>query len=122
MVMEIDSLMPTRHANQLVLVGDQEQLGPVYEYEFEGEKSLFSRLITRGYKSCFLSNQYRMHDSLLIVPNVNFYKNRIESHYVQPDDKTFLYLDSPFIFIDICKGQEEWENNSCKNSTEVIAI
>ena len=105
MVKEIDSLMPTRDALQLVLVGDQKQLGPVYEYQFKGKKSLFSRLIKLGYKSSFLSNQYRMHDSLLIVPNDRFYDNKIESHYLQPHDKTFLYLDSPFIFIDVCKGR-----------------
>ena len=79
MIKEIDSLMPTRHAKQLVLVGDQQQLGPTYEYIFEGEHSLFSRLIKIGYETFFLSNQYRMHDSLLIVPNISFYKQRIQS-------------------------------------------
>jgi hypothetical protein len=63
-----------------------------------------------------------MHDSLLIVPNASFYKNRIESHYVQPNDKTFLYLDSPFIFIDVYKGKQEFVGTSCKNSSEVASI
>ena len=64
-----------------------------------------------------------MHDSLLIVPNASFYKNRIESHYVQPNDKTFLYLDSPFIFIDVCdNSREEFVGTSCMNLSEVAAI
>ena len=123
MVKEIDSLMPTRDAYQLVLVGDQQQLGPTYEYNFEGEQSLFSRLIKIGYETFFLSNQYRMHDSLLIVPNTSFYKNRIESKYVQPEDKVFLYLDSPFIFIDVGDNAREMlDGTSFMNASEVAAI
>lgn len=123
MVKEIDSLMPTREAYQLVLVGDQQQLGPTYEYNFEGEKSLFSRLIKCGYDTFFLSNQYRMHDSLLIVPNEKFYKNKIQSEYIQPHDKIFLYLDSPFIFIDVCdNAHENLVGTSFMNAAEVAAI
>ncbi len=123
MVKEVDSLVPTRHATQLVLVGDQQQLGPTYEYKFKGEQSLFSRLIKIGYKTCFLSYQYRMHDSLLIVPNTSFYGDRIESQYLRPKDKIFLYLDSPFIFIDVSNnGREQLDGTSFKNLSEVAAI
>jgi superfamily I DNA and/or RNA helicase len=45
MVKECDLLLPIKNAEQLVMVGDQKQLGPTFEYQFEGYKSLFTRLI-----------------------------------------------------------------------------
>ena len=64
-----------------------------------------------------------MHDSLLIVPNMSFYGNKIESQYLQPQNKNFLYLDSPFIFIDVCdNAREKLEGTSFMNASEVIAI
>jgi hypothetical protein len=64
-----------------------------------------------------------MHDSLLIVPNTSFYENKIDSQYLQPKDKVFLYLDSPFIFIDVSdNAREKLEGTSFMNISEVEAI
>ena len=64
-----------------------------------------------------------MHDSLLIVPNISFYGNKIESKYLQPQNKNFLYLDSPFIFIDVCdNAQDKRVGTSYMNASEVTAI
>ena len=41
---------------------------------------------------------------------------------MQPHDKTFLYLDSPFIFIDVSRGKQELVETSFKNSSEVTFI
>ena len=49
MVKESDLLLPIKNAEQLVMVGDQKQLGPTFEYQFEGYKSLFTRLIANEY-------------------------------------------------------------------------
>jgi superfamily I DNA and/or RNA helicase len=45
MIKEAHSVVPLKNCNQLVLIGDQKQLGPTYDYNFEGKQSLFCRLM-----------------------------------------------------------------------------
>ena len=49
MVTEEDSLMATKSAKQLVLIGDQKQLGPTFDSRHVGPSSLFTRLIELGH-------------------------------------------------------------------------
>lgn len=71
-----------RNANQLVLIGDQKQLGPIFKSEVNEDcDSTFSRLISGGHKYHMLSTQFRMHDYLLKVPNSLFYDGKITSGY-----------------------------------------
>ena len=69
MIKEHEAFLTTQHAEQIVLVGDQNQLGPTYGFKVEGPTSLFSRLIRAGHPHSFLDTQYRMHESLMQVPN-----------------------------------------------------
>lgn len=45
MVKEIDLIIAIKNAEQLIMIGDQKQLGPTLEYNFVGHKSLYTRLI-----------------------------------------------------------------------------
>ena len=53
-------------AEQVVLIGDHKQLGPVYKFEVPDCDSMLTRLITAGYENFkMLQTQYRMHPFLL---------------------------------------------------------
>ena len=76
MVKENDLVIAIKNAEQLILIGDQKQLGPTYKYNFAGCKSLYTRLISKPdavYNT--LKIQYRMHETLIHVPNRKFYNN-----------------------------------------------
>ena len=45
MIKENEAFLATIDAQQIVLVGDQKQLGPTYSFKVNGPTSLFSRLI-----------------------------------------------------------------------------
>ena len=81
MVRENEAFLTTISAEQIVLVGDQKQLGPTYGFKVEGPTSLFTRLIEAGHPYDFLDIQYRMHASLMAVPNTLFYSNMIKCGY-----------------------------------------
>ena len=46
MVKETDLLIAIKDAEQLIMIGDQKQLGPTHEYNFVGCKSLYTRLLS----------------------------------------------------------------------------
>ncbi len=98
---EIETLLTMREAEQVVLIGDQMQLGPIYKGEAPECDSMFTRLLKGNYPYFrMLKTQYRMHDFLLTVPNTLFYANQIESGYrnVQPEN-IFLHREKPMLFI-----------------------
>ena len=45
MVKENDLVIAIKNAEQLIMIGDQKQLGPTYDYNFVGCKSLYTRLL-----------------------------------------------------------------------------
>ena len=45
MVKEHEAFLATKSAKQIVMIGDQKQLGPTITFKVEGPTSLFSRLI-----------------------------------------------------------------------------
>ena len=67
---------------------------------------MYQRLIQSGFNFLFLDTQYRMHDSLLKVPNKLFYNNCIMSGYQAIAGKQFLGAKIPFLFIDVREGKE----------------
>ena len=104
MVRENEAFLTTIGAEQIILVGDQKQLGPTYAFKVEGPTSLFSRLIQADHPYDFLDIQYRMHASLMEVPNTLFYNNMIKCGYKKNIAEQFAYSDSPFLFIDVPNG------------------
>ena len=54
MVKENEAFLGAINAEQIVLVGDQKQLGPTYTFKIDGPSSLFSRLIQAGHPFDFL--------------------------------------------------------------------
>ena len=104
MIKENEAFLGSIHAHQIVLVGDQKQLGPTYTFKIDGPTSLFARLIQAGHPHDFLDTQYRMHEALMQVPNLLFYNNKIKCGYVENPWKKFMNSSAPFLFIDVPGG------------------
>jgi len=122
MIKENEAFLSATSAEQLVLVGDQKQLGPTFEFKVTGPTSMFSRLIQAGHPHDFLNTQYRMHESLMQVPNLLFYNNLIKCGYQGNPWKKFMYSNSPFLFIDVPSGKEQLKGTSFCNHEEVDVI
>ena len=45
MIKENEAFLSAVHAEQIVMVGDQKQLGPTFQFKVQGPTSLFARLI-----------------------------------------------------------------------------
>ena len=90
-VKEQEAFLATLDAEQIILVGDQKQLGPTLSFKINGPNSMYSRLIQANYPYKFLDTQYRMHESLMKVPNTLFYNNTIKYGYTPNIEKQFLY-------------------------------
>ena len=121
-VKEQESFLATLNAEQIVLVGDQKQLGPTLGFKIEGPTSMFQRLIEAGHPHSFLDTQYRMHSALMRVPNTLFYQNSIKCGYNSNPDKCFLYSKTPFLFIDVKDGTEKLKGTSFMNLKEVDVL
>lgn len=81
---EPECLIPiVRGAQQVILVGDHCQLGPVIMSRFAGQaglsQSLFERLIRIGVKPIRLNIQYRMHPCLSEWPSNIFYEGSLQN-------------------------------------------
>lgn len=63
-----------------------------------------------------------MHRSLMDVPNLLFYNNRIKCGYEPNPDKRFMFSDAPFLFIDVPHGVEAKKGTSYYNNAEVDVI
>ena len=122
MIKENEAFLASINAQQIVMVGDQKQLGPTHSFKVEGPSSLFSRLIEAGHHFNFLDKQYRMHRSLMEVPNMLYYENRITCGYRGNFEKQFMYSPSPFLFIDVDEGIERLKGTSFYNDEEAEVI
>ncbi len=82
--MEAECLIPiVKGVKQLVLVGDQCQLGPVVQSK-KAEKaglatSLFQRLVSINNRPIMLEVQYRMHPALSRWPSDMFYEGKLRN-------------------------------------------
>ncbi|XP_058179719.1 helicase sen1-like [Rhododendron vialii] len=117
-----------RHA---ILIGDERQLPAVVQSKIcqpaEFGRSLFERLVTLGHKKHLLNVQYRMHPSISLFPNREFYESRIldgpnvkEQAYERRLLRGSMY--GSYSFINISQGKEELDRHSTKNMVEVEVV
>ena len=81
---EPETLLPLlSKPDQIILVGDHFQLGPIIKCKLAEkaglENSLFRRLIDLGHKPYMLGIQYRMHPSISAFPSFTFYNNLLQN-------------------------------------------
>ncbi|XP_042503371.1 uncharacterized protein LOC122080630 isoform X2 [Macadamia integrifolia] len=130
---ECESAIPlqlpgVRHA---ILIGDERQLPAMVRSKIsekaEFGRSLFERLVSLGQKKHLLNVQYRMHPSISVFPNTQFYRNQIldapsvkershERHFLQGN------MYGPYSFINVAYGREELDGHGMKNMVEVAVV
>jgi regulator of nonsense transcripts 1 len=114
---EAEALIPiAMGAKQLVMVGDQCQLGPVIMCKKASKAglttSLFERLIALGHRPIRLEVQYRMHPCLSEFPSNAFYEGSLQNGATEAE-KTLTGVDFPWptpqrpMFFYISHGFEE---------------
>ncbi|XP_059643473.1 uncharacterized protein LOC132285322 [Cornus florida] len=117
-----------RHA---ILVGDERQLPAMVQSKISGDagfgRSLFERLVLLGHKTHLLNVQYRMHPSISLFPNKEFYGKQIsdapnvkESTY----ERHFLQgkMYGSYSFINVTDAKEDLGGHSRKNMVEVAVV
>ncbi|KAK2979221.1 hypothetical protein RJ640_009619, partial [Escallonia rubra] len=118
-----------RHA---VLIGDERQLPAMVQSEICEKtgfgRSLFERLVLLGHERHLLNVQYRMHPSISLFPNKEFYDQNISDG---PNVKERTYqrhllkgnMYGSYSFINVSNGKEEFDNShSTKNMVEVAVV
>ncbi|KAH6760076.1 hypothetical protein C2S51_017025 [Perilla frutescens var. frutescens] len=133
-VKECESTIPLQlpglpHA---ILVGDEKQLPAMVISETCKKagfgRSLFERLVILGHSKHLLNVQYRMHPSISLFPNKEFYGNQISNgpnvtH--RAHERQFLKekLFGSYSFINVTSGKEEFDSrHSRKNILEVYVV
>ncbi|KAL1223237.1 putative helicase MAGATAMA 3 [Cardamine amara subsp. amara] len=115
-----------------ILIGDEKQLPAMIQSKFASEadlgRSLFERLVLLGQNKQLLNMQYRMHPSISLFPNREFYDMKIldaHSVRVRSYEKKFLpeKMYGPYSFINIAYRREQFgEGHSSKNVVEVSVV
>ena len=91
-------------------------------------RSLFERLASLGHKKHLLNVQHRMHPSISLFPNREFYDNKIlDSQNVEQRSysKSFLpgKMYGSYSFINVAHGTETFDNkHSSQNIVEVAVV
>jgi regulator of nonsense transcripts 1 len=118
---------------QLVLVGDQKQLGPtviIPELESMGYGlSLYERLLSLNHPYIMLNQQYRMHPCIAEFSSMKYYPEGLAS-MVSADDRTErqfsdIWLDplNPVMFVEVYDHEESSKSGvSYLNRFEYVAI
>ena len=101
--LEPASWLPILRANKVVFAGDHCQLPPTIK-SFEAAKkglssTLFEKAIQRNNADVMLTEQYRMHESIMNFSSQFFYKNALTANSNVASD-TILPEDLPVEFID----------------------
>jgi regulator of nonsense transcripts 1 len=123
------TLVPlVRGARQVVLVGDHRQLPPtvISQRAERGGlgRSLFERLVEMGIEPHLLRIQYRMHPSISLFPNQQFYEGRLEdgveaSQRPAPRGMLWPDWDTPMAFLPVQEGEvRSPDGNSKENPAE----
>ncbi|CAK9156532.1 unnamed protein product [Ilex paraguariensis] len=122
-------LFGLRHA---ILIGDEKQLPAMVQSEIcekaEFGRSLFERQVLLGKGKHLLKVQYRMHPSISLFPNKEFYDNQImDGPNVKEKTYERLFLKGtmfgPYSFINVSHGVEQFHNShSRKNMVEVAVV
>lgn len=131
---EAEALIPiVLGAKQLVMVGDQCQLGPVIMCKKAAKagltRSLFERLISLGIRPIRLEVQYRMHPCLSEFPSNAFYEGSLQNGATEAE-KTLAGVDFPWpnpskpMFFYVSNGFEEISSSgtSYLNRTEASSV
>ncbi|CAA2988419.1 Hypothetical predicted protein [Olea europaea subsp. europaea] len=118
-----------RHA---ILVGDEKQLPAMVQSKIcekaDFGRSLFERLVILGHRKQLLGVQYRMHPSISLFPNKEFYCKQIKDG---PNVRERAYgrrflkgnMFGSYSFIDLTSGKEQFDNrHSTRNMVEVFVI
>ncbi|CAK7338866.1 unnamed protein product [Dovyalis caffra] len=115
-----------------ILVGDDRQLPAMVNSKISEEaglgRSLFERLIKLGCQKYLLNIQYRMHPSISLFPNTEFYGRQIldgpnvtETGYRREFLKGNMF--GSYSFINIAHGKEDFDQHrSCRNLVEVAVV
>ncbi|KAF8398796.1 hypothetical protein HHK36_014655 [Tetracentron sinense] len=117
-----------RHA---ILIGDERQLPAMVKCKIsenaEFGRSLFERMVLLGQKKHLLNVQYRMHPSISLFPNMEFYSKQISD---APNVKERTYqrqflqgnMYGPYSFINVAYGEDFHAGSSQKNMVEVSVV
>ncbi|ESN94510.1 hypothetical protein HELRODRAFT_68663, partial [Helobdella robusta] len=107
MSMEPESMSPMilNHPEQIILLGDHQQLKPVVTEKLASQLGLETSLFERYHENAFmLTKQYRMQKSIAEFPSKQFYKNRLEvGNENQNDPSQYLFWPGgpkhPIVFL-----------------------
>ncbi|EEF36194.1 ATP binding protein, putative [Ricinus communis] len=131
---ECESTIPLQLSglHHAILVGDERQLSAMVNSKISEEagfgRSLFERLVKLGYKKHLLNIQYRMHPSISLLPNREFYgKQILDALNVKEISHERRFLEgnmySSYSFINISHGKEEFDEfRSLRNMVEVAVV
>ncbi|KAJ6368014.1 hypothetical protein OIU78_000564 [Salix suchowensis] len=117
-----------RHA---VLIGDERQLPAMVQSKISEEaefgRSLFERLVILEHEKHLLNTQYRMHPSISLFPNKEFYDRRIQDSSSVKErnyQKQFLQgkMYGPYSFINVAAGKEQSNNSRSKKNLVEVAV
>ena len=126
--LEPSSFVPLmHHAERLILVGDQKQLGPIIprddSFKYTNYNvSLFERSVENRYPILFLNTQFRMHPDISRFSNECFYQNKIEDDDITKQRKLTTDVIRDHVSFIETKGREEKVGTSFKNVVEVAAV
>ncbi|XP_028800616.1 helicase SEN1-like isoform X2 [Neltuma alba] len=131
---ECESTIPLQlpGARHAVLIGDERQLPAMVMSKISDEagfgRSMFERLVLLGFMKHMLYIQFRMHPSISVFPNREFYEGQlVDGMNVRDSSYSACFLEgkmySSYSFINIAQGQEQFgHGHSLKNMVEVAAI
>ncbi|XP_026425432.1 probable helicase MAGATAMA 3 isoform X2 [Papaver somniferum] len=130
---ECESAIPLQLPNvqHAILIGDERQLPAMVQSKISEEaefgRSLFERLVSLGHKTHLLNVQYRMHPSISLFPNSEFYSKQIYDAYsVQQKSYTKHLLQGnmygPYSFINMSCGKEELDDKHSLNNMMEVAV
>ncbi|CAJ2640607.1 unnamed protein product [Trifolium pratense] len=131
---ECESAIPLQlpGLHHAILIGDERQLPAVVKSPVTDEagygRSLFERLVLLGYKKHLLNTQYRMHPSISLFPNKEFYEEQlVDAPIVREMNYNRCFLEGKlygsYSFINIAKGKEQrGRGHSSKNIVEAAVI
>ncbi|KAK7255004.1 hypothetical protein RIF29_28403 [Crotalaria pallida] len=134
MLKECESTIPLQLSGirHTILIGDERQLPAMVQSKIsekaEFGRSLFERLVQLGHKKHLLNVQHRMHPSISLFPNIEFYEGKIsdaQSVKEMSHNRSFLpgKMYGSYSFIDVPHGKEEFDNNhSQRNMVEASIV
>ncbi|KAG9132357.1 hypothetical protein Leryth_013025 [Lithospermum erythrorhizon] len=130
---ECESTIPLQipGLHHAILLGDERQLPAMVNSEIcrgaNFGRSLFQRLASINFKKHLLDVQYRMHPSISLFPNREFYQNQIlDAAKVQDKDYNKRYLEGdmygPYSFISVECGNDDILNGRSRINMVEMAV